>query len=389
MDEETTPAATAPAADEDGPKPDGWGDDALIDDILGDKPSKERRPERERRPRDPEPEPAEEEGDHEPPPAAEDDDEPEQEDEPEPAAEDDEAEPIEGDIAAARAAAEDGDLDKAFMIAFGKKPEQMLPNAHAWTQWRKANAREDAKRAEANRALAAERAQAIAEINGQRQQIHQTIEALRPYEKYYVAEQAFQKDGDPSHLVEIIQGVAKMSYDEAQKIILTKTRRSPAERAMAARLAELEAKVREKDEERAANEQRQTAEQQYAADLAYIRQNVTGDVAKIPRFAERIYRILDQTKGPLGLTLTVEQAAERVRRAELKRVENHPFVKKKPKPGVPAPVRDAARTLASRAARSAPALRRNSQNNGASTAKEQSTDDIVADILRGKPRRSA
>jgi hypothetical protein len=189
--------------------------------------------------------------------------------------------------------------------------------------------------------------------------------------------------------VEIIQGVSKMTYDEAQKIILTKTRRSPAERAMQARLAELESKLANTTKEQTEEQRRQAEAQDYQADLGHIRGRVSGEVAKLPKFAERIYRILDKTRGPLGLTKTIEQAAEMLLRAERKRVASHPFVKKKPK--VPPPVSNAARTLAGRRAASAPPLRRNSQNNGASTAKEESTDDIVNDILRGKApaRRSA
>jgi hypothetical protein len=85
--------------------------------------------------------------------------------------------------------------------------------------------------------------------------------------------------------------------------------------------------------------------------------------------------------------MTVEEAAQRIVKAERRRIANHPFVKKQGKP-VPAKVSSAARTLASRKPGGSP-LRRNSQNNGASLSKEQSTDDIVNDILKGKPRKVA
>lgn len=392
--QEAPEAPEAPATDagaDDGPKPDGWGDDALIDEILGDGGKGADRPRKERpraeRPVQDEEEPEEatppdDDEEEEPPPAAEDDDEeePAEEDEPE----DDEL--GEGDIAAARKALKAGDIDKAFLLAFGKKPEEVAPNPHVWTQWRKANEREDRRRAEEQRAFEGEVAQAKRELHADRLNIHQTIEALKPYEKYRQAELAWQKDGDPARLVEIIQGITQMSYDEAQKIILTKTRRSPAERAMAARLAELEQKLTEKEQTRTAEEQRQAEQQQLANDLAYIRQNVSGEVAAIPKFDERIYRLILKTRGPLGNTLTIEQAAARIVKAEKKRLASHPFIKKKPKPGVPPQVRNAARTLAARNAQRPP-LRRNSQNNGAATDREMSTDDIVNDILSGKPRR--
>jgi hypothetical protein len=386
--------AGADAASDDGPKPDGWGDDALIEDILGDggaaaeKPRKER-PRAERpvptHQEEEEPEdatPPDDDEEQELPPAAEDDDEEDAaaEDEPE------DEELGEGDLAAAREALKVGDLDKAFLLAFGKKPEEVAPNPHAWTKWRQANEREDQRRAMERRAFEGEVAQARRDIHADRLSIHQTIEALKPYEKFYLAEQAWRKEGDPARLVDIITGITAMSYDEAQKIILTKTRRSPAERAMAARLAELEQKLTEKEQTRTAEELRQAEQQQYANDIAFIRQSVSGEVAAIPKFDERIYRLILKTRGPLGNTLTIEQAAARIVKAERKRIASHPFIKKKPKPGVPPQVRSAARTLAARNAQR-PALRRNSQNNGASTAKEETTDDIVADILSSRPRR--
>jgi hypothetical protein len=374
--QQEAPEAAADGGDASAP---GESTDDIVSDILGGdgKPPKDEPGDVQ----EPEPEvPADDASEDEPPA---DDDEPEPDD-------DEEEEPLAasaGDLAKARKAMADGDIDNAFRLAFGKKPEDCIPNAYAWTKWRAANDREARKRANERREHEAAVLQARNELHGERVKIGQTIEALRPYEKYYLAEQAWKRDGDPAHLVDIIQGVTGMTYDEAQKVILTKTRRSPAERAMQAKLAELEEKLARTNAEREQREQQVTAEQAYANDLQIIRQSVTGEVTKIPRFAERIYRVLDKTRGPLGLTLTVEQAAERVIRAERKRIASHPFIKKPPKPGTPAAVSTAARTLAQRRAASSPPLRRNSQNNGASTAKDESTDDIVADILGGKPKR--
>lgn len=379
--------APAPAAAPEGaPPPDGAGDDDIINDILkADKGKDKRR----------EPPPEEDDAESPAPRDAEEEPEPE-EDEPEPAAEEDEdldtdsAEEVTGDLAAARAALDDGDLDKACMLAFGKKPEDLLPNAYTWTKWRAAN-----DRAQRNiQKLEREHQGNVAQFNNAAQQerikIHNTIEALKPYEKYYHAEQAFAKDGDPSHLVTILEGIGKQPYNEIQKIILTKTRRSPTERALQERLDALEGKLQQTSAERERETQQQSQAQIYQSDLQHIRSNVTGPVAKIPRFAERIYKMILETRSAVGNTLTIEQAAERVARAERKRIAAHPFVKQKGGK-VPPAATAAARTLAARAGtKNRPPLRRDSQNNGSRRPEEMTTDDIVADILKGKqPRRSA
>jgi hypothetical protein len=375
---------TAPAPAEGAPPPDGAGDDDIISDILKADKGKDK-------PR----EPRAEQDEPEPEPDVQEEPEPE-EDEPEPAAEEDEdldtdsAEEVTGDLAAARAALDDGDVDKACMLAFGKKPEDLLPNAYTWTKWRAANdrARRDIQK------LEREHQGNVAQFNNAAQQerikIHNTIEALKPYEKYYLAEKAFERDGDPSHLVAIIEGIGKQPYNEVQKVILTKTRRSPTERALQERLAALEGKLQETQAERERATQQQTQAEIYQGDLAHIRQNVTGPVAKIPKFAERIYKLILETRSAVGNTLTIEQAAERVARAERKRIAAHPFVKQKGK--VPPAVSGAARTLAARAGnKPRPALRRDSQNNGARREGAESTDDIINDILKPKPsnRRAA
>lgn len=373
----------APAADQGAPEPNGAGDDALILDILGSGEPEPETPEREVQEEDePEPEtPPDDAADPEP------DEEEDEEDEPLAAEADD------GDLAAARKAREEGNLEQAIMLAFGCKPEDLLPNPKAWTAWRKANEREDHRRRGEAQAFERDKQTAIGEIRNERIQIHNTIEQLKPYEKLYHAQQAWQREGDPAHLVALIEGITQMPYSEAQKIILTKTKRSPQERQMAERLQALERTLAEKETATQRQQEQQTTAQIYQQDLGHIRGAVSGEVTKVPKFAERIYNILVKTKGPLGITKTVEQAAAMVVRAERKRIAEHPFVKK---PGAKAPLRDkngkrvppsvsdAARRLA---ARSGAPLRRNSQNNGAANAKDESTDDIVNDILRNKPKR--
>jgi hypothetical protein len=379
-----------------GPVPDGAGDDDIINDILGDQKERRREPreprERDRR-REPPPEREEPTDELEDPPEPVDDPEPD-EDPPDedddldeediPEAAEREEEPVQGSTKAARAALKAGDIDKAFMLAFGKRPEEVAPNPHVWTAWRKANEREEQTRAAEKRQIASERAQFEQAAYQEKVRLNGYVEQLKPYEKYMVAEQAWQREGDPTHLVTIIQGITGMTYDEAQKVILTKTKRSPAERAMQQRLQQLEAKLQETTAEREHQQTQQTQAQIYQQDLAYIRQNVTGPITKIAKFEQRIYNVLAKTRNAAGLTLTVEQAAQKVIRAEKRKIENHPFVRRKPKPGT-APARTAARTPA-RGTGQRPPLRRDSQNNGAANKDAESDDDIISDILRNRRR---
>jgi hypothetical protein len=311
-------------------------------------------------------------------------------DEPEP---DDAApadEELSGDLAAARAAADAGELDKAFLLAFGKKPEELQPDNKAWTKWRAANNRVEAAHAAKEQKLQADTAEARQWFADERGKISATIEQLRPYEAHRQAALAFEKDGDPSHLVKLVELTAKMSWDEAQKVILTKQRRSPGERQLAEKLAELTRKLEETTAEKAKQNQQLTQQQIYAQDIQTIQAQVAKvpEIAKVPRYAERIYQVLVKTKGPTGLTLTPQAAAQRVLAAERKRLAAHPLLKSS-KPT--SPVSQAASTLAKARAAKRPVvatgapLRRDSQNNGAKDPKAlESTDDIVADILRQK-----
>jgi hypothetical protein len=381
----------------DGPVPDGFGDDAIINDLLGgakDRRAKDReRPERER-PRD-EPEPREVQEEEEPEEPTPDDDEAE------PAATDDEDEelpaaaeadePLEGSLEEARAAREAGDIDKACMLAFGCKPEELAPSSFDWTKWRKANDREAARRSEDRRAIDAQHHTNEQWVREQRLSIHNTIEQLRPYEEVRQGLAAFDQHGDPEPLVRLIEKATRMSWADFNKAALTKTRRSPQERLMAERLQQLEGKLQEREREREQQTQQQTQQQTYQADLAHIRGAVKGDVSKIPKFAERIYTILDKTRNHLGLTKTIEQAAAMVLRSERRRIEAHPLVRKAAKTGkggrVPPPVSNAARTLAARSAanKNRPPLRRDSQNNGAPNREAETDDDIIGDILAKRP----
>jgi hypothetical protein len=314
------------------------------------------------------------------------------------AAEDDDAaeapEPDAAALKAARKALKEGDLDKAFQLAFGMKPEQVQPDAKAWTSWRKANERKDAQIAQERQGMAAQAQQNHQWLQGQVQQLNATIEQYKPYEPYAQLGMAFAKDGDPAHLVKLVELAAKTSYDDAQKLILTRTRRSPGERALQERLDAIERQRSE--EQRQLQEHQQKAQQQqlYQSDLQTIRGQVQGEVTKVPQYAERIYNVLLKTRSPAGLTLTPAQAGERVLAAERRKLAKHPLLKQAPaRPA--SPVSQAASTLAKarkgKAGAGSPPLRRDSHGNGATDDKTESVDDIIADIIKkpGTVRRVA
>jgi hypothetical protein len=309
------------------------------------------------------------------------------------AAEDDDAAPVAapdaGALKAARKAADEGDLDKAFKLAFGKKPEEMFPDDKVWTKWRAANnKREHAFRAQEQQVTQREH-HAQQWVTQQRQQISGIIDQLRPYEEIHQARVAFKQSGDPELLKAILEKTAEMPYDEVQKIILTKSRRSPGERALAQQVQTLMQKLEEKERKAAEETQQMTQQQQYQADLGIIQGQLKGEVTKVPRFAERVYAVLLKTAAPTGITLTVEEAGRRVLAAERRKLAKHPLL---PRTAAPKnPVSAAASTLAKakKAKGAAPVLRRDSRGNGAVDEKSESTDDILRDILPGKKRATS
>ena len=386
MTEPATPAAAPQTS-----APPAESDDSLISDILGSD-AKEPASDSEGGDDDPGQDAQEDsDGDHASDDStASDDDDSAPADEP---AEDDDAAPVdEPDAAAlkaARKAADEGDLDKAFMLAFGKKPEELYPNDKTWTRWRAANnKREQAFRAQ-EQGLAQREQQATQWVAGQRQQISGIIEQLRPYEEIHQARVAFKQSGDPELLKAIIEKTAEMPYDEAQKIILTKSRRSPGERALQQQVQTLMQKLEEKERKQAEEAQQLTTQQQYQQDLGVISTSLKGEVTKVPRYAERVYAVLVKTKTPTGLSMTVEEAGRRVLAAERRKLAKHPLLPKTPPKSE---VSEAARKLAqSKKGKqaAAPVLRRDSRGNGAVDEKTESTDDILRSILPSAKRRSA
>lgn len=296
-------------------------------------------------------------------------------------------EPDSAALKAARKAADEGDLDAAFKLAFGKKPEELFPNDKRWTQWRAANNKRDRAFAQREQELNARDQQGQQWVVSQRQQIAGIIDQLRPYEEIHQARVAFKQSGDPELLKAIIERTAEMSYDEAQKIILTKSRRSPGERALAQQVQTLMQKLEEAERKKAEETQQLTAQQQYQADLSVITSSLKGEVTKVPRFAERVYKVLVDTRTPTGLSMSVEEAGRRVLAAERRKLAKHPLL---PKPAPKPDVSEAARKLAAaKKAKHPPVLRRDSRGNGTVDEKLETTDDILRDILPAKKRATS
>jgi len=113
--------------------------------------------------------------------------------------------------------------------------------------------------------------------------------------------------------------------------------------------------------------------------LRTIEQSLSAhDVRQLPRFSERVYRVLERHYVPgQGLSITIEDAADRVVEAERRRVERSPF---RPQPP-PRPQGQSGQSSARR-----PPLRRESQNNGAPRGQE--TDDDIINDLVGQIARS-
>ncbi len=273
-------------------------------------------------------------------------------------------------LAQAAEALEKGDLKKALRLALKIRPEALKADAGKFTALRLAQQRERQKTA----------AQ-VAQLNQQRQQftgeVNQWINRLKPYEPYHDAGERYKQTGDPGLLVQIICGLTNTKdYNDAQKIILHNQHRNPAQVRMQQELEELRLRDQQREQERQRQHLEQTTAAQRAADISHIKTVLKAHpVAKIPKFEERVYKVLSKHVDPnLGLTITVEEAARRVVRAEKKRIESSPFYRK----GTVETQGEARTEPKTRA--SSPALRRDSQNNGA-PAGEESNDDIINDIV--------
>jgi cytochrome c1 len=210
-----------------------------------------------------------------------------------------------------------------FFSKLGLKPEDLKLDTAGWTNWRKAN---DAER----RKLREQEQEVTQKLTGWRDQLlsaqgqlEQRAAKLKEGEariaKYVQAEEAFRKDGDPTHLVELVEAVSEVPFDEANRMILHKIRRTPGERALAKRLEE-EARKREELEQRLAQQQQapQASEQEQAerdhklvdahVDAGVRSGDLSADVKKVPHYRERIRQFVNE-KDPHDPKATVHRFA--------------------------------------------------------------------------------
>jgi len=373
----TAATFTPPAADN------GPSDDDIINELLRDNPPQ--RGERD----EPEERPAPKDE-----PAPEDDDVPD--DDVEAGAEDDE--PEDDDAPAAPKSAVDRTKVRELVKAKNYKelfklldiePEDMGLDPKAWSAWRAANAREW-KKLKGHEQGAMQRLgawdQQLKANHAQLQQHHADLTRREErVSRYEQAEAAYEKDGDPKHLVALIEGITKRPYDEAQRDILHKNRRTPGERRLQEELATYKAELAalKSAVEKPPAPPPVDPEAAMANDIKIITARVYAavkdgqlhaDTAKVPHFAKRVYTVLKKTMGPMGLTQTPEEAARVVLRAERKRIAAHPLAK------TPAPA-----AAPAKGKKSTPPLRGESRSPGTSMrSPTESNDDIINDILRKK-----
>lgn len=256
-------------------------------------------------------------------------------------------------------------LEEAFLLAFGKKPEAFDVNSGKVVAIRQHEQRERQKTRAGQSALLAQQTEFNEKVRG-------AVERLTPYEKYYEAEQAFRRTNDTAIVRRLVtELMGAQSYSEANKRLLHDDKSSPAEMRMAAQLQALQQQLAEREQQTQRQQQERTVQEQRGADLAHIRKSLQGhEAAKLPRFEERVYRVLEKHFDPrLGLQITLEDAAERVVRGEKRRLERSPFYKP--------PQSEPESKAAPRG--SGPPLRRDSQNNGAKTG-DESLEDIIGDL---------
>jgi hypothetical protein len=268
------------------------------------------------------------------------------------------------------------DIDGAFAL-LGKKAEDFGVNSGKLVAIRQHEQRERQKTRAGQSAL-------LGQQQELQTQIRAAVDRLTPYEQYYEAEQAYARTGDTGLIRKIVAGLMKApNYSEANKRLLHDDKHSPAEMRMAQKLEQLERQIQERDQASQQQRQERTVQEQRSADLAHIRKNLRGhDAAKLPRFEERVYRVLEKHFDPrVGLQITLDEAAERVVRGEKRRLERSPFYQAPADGGAGKASQKGSGGGANGAGSSNRApLRRDSQNNGAKPQGEEDIDDIVADI---------
>jgi len=282
----------------------------------------------------------------------------------------------------ANALLEEGDLEGALKLAFGKDSAFFKIDGAKWS-----NYRDQVKRDK--QALRAREAQLDARLQELQAEYHQTVDQLRPAAKLFKLQSEFAQNRDYAALIQLCEGITGEQWDTINKNCLKGAKRSPEALRLQQQIDKLQADIAKREEAAQQQKQQLTQEQVYAKDLETIRSQLGKHaVRKVPNFERRVYNVLIKTKDPhLGLTLSMEEAAARVIRGEKKRVEQSKWLlegKKTKAPEVePDEVEEPKSAKGKPGVKKAGTtlLRRDSQANGA-TSKEESDDEIIRDLQR-------
>lgn len=210
---------------------------------------------------------------------------------------------------------DEGDIDGAFLEAFGKKPGDLNINSKRWSEHHKA-VRKDREKLQqqvehANRQLYQER-------HNVQELLRAAREEVRPYQPFIEAKKLYDA-GD-------IEGAIKTAFgDDAtafnKRLIRSAHGKNPEVEALKAELERDRAeRLREREEYQRQMAARQQAEQEQA-NMAWVTENLASvedydyaGAAKRPAFVRRVYEVLVQHyDADTNTTLPLNQAADIVR----------------------------------------------------------------------------
>jgi hypothetical protein len=266
-----------------------------------------------------------------------------------------------------------GNVKAALKLATGQDPASFEINEAKYTAFRQHEARERAKTRTA-----------VAKLQENRQtfqaEVQRTVQALQPYAKFAEAAKAYRDSGDTRHVRAIVEGLMGKPYNDAQKALLSDEKRSPGEQALLSKIESLQAKL---DELAGARQKPQDADpaEVERRDIewlgAQVQQMGDPELAAIPNVAKRIRRVILANRHPtLGFQVGVEEAAQRVKEGERRRVTKSPFFKAaNAKPAGDKPAKPTA------------PLRRDSRQSAAPVG-EESQEDIIRDLIAQANRRA-
>ncbi len=275
---------------------------------------------------------------------------------------------------------DDDDQDDDKEEGSGKKMPKLHPKTPAevtkffqekWRTWRQvADARDT------------EHKEAVATFEQEKADFRTWIEkkvspALQPALRVMKAMEACRKGTDWSLLRTVIEEGTGESLDVGIKKLVQGTKLSASEKRMAEKLAALEAKLAEKDQEQtqaATQAQRAEAETKY---LAQLEEELEGhEVTKLKGFAKRVLKVQRKSWDPKlkAFKLGPEEAANKVLRIERKRLaELKALEEGEPEKPKPKDEKESARVFS---------LDRSGSREGGIPDEDESDEDILRDLDR-------